>query len=79
MANKPSVVIKKTDSKKNESSATGIFKMDEYGRITLDTPDYGEVGLEPIVEELNLLNQIVEVKLTLKDEVVENVSYLEIC
>lgn len=79
MANKPSVIIKKTDSKKNESVVTGILCMDENGRITLDTPDNGEVTLEPIIEELGLLNQLVEIKLTLKDEVIETVSYLEIC
>ena len=78
MAGKPTVIIKKTDTKKNEATITGLFHMDENGRITLDTPDNGEVALEPIIEELSLQDAVVEIKLVLKDEFVDTIMYSEI-
>lgn len=74
---KKSTQIKKTDTKKIEFVTTGVLRLDEEtGRITVDTTDYGVVELEPVIYEMELNNQVVEVKLTLKDELVDDVDYL---
>ena len=75
---KPSVMIKKTDLTKDEASIVGTFNMDDNGRVNLETPDYGEVGLEPIVAELDLLGKTVEIKVTAKNENAEVIDYLDI-
>lgn len=75
---KPSVMIKKTDLTKDEASIVGTFNMDDNGRVYLETPDYGEVGLEPIVVELDLLGKTVEIKKKKKNENAEVIDYLDI-
>lgn len=76
---KKSTQIKKTDTKKIEFVTTGVLLLDEEtGRITVETTDYGTVELEPVIYEMELNNQVVEVKLTLKDELVDDVDYLEL-
>lgn len=76
---KKSTLIKKTDSKKVEFVVTGKLHIDdETGRITVETTDYGIVELEPVIYELELANQVVELKILLKDELVDDIDYLEL-
>ena len=76
---KKSTLIKKTDSKKVEFVVTGKLHIDdETGRITVETTDYGIVELEPVIYELELAGQVVELKFVLKDELIDELEYLEI-
>ncbi len=76
---KKSTLIKKTDSKKVEFVVTGKLHIDdETGRITVETTDYGIVELEPVIYELELANQVVELKLLNKIESIEDMEYLEL-
>lgn len=76
---KKSTLIKKTDSKKVEFVVTGKLQIDdETGRITVETTDYGIVELEPVIYELELAGQVVELKFVLKDELIDELEYLEI-
>ena len=76
---KKSTLIKKTDSKKVEFVVTGKLQIDdETGRITVETTDYGIVELEPVIYELELAGQVVELKFVLKDELSDELEYLEI-
>lgn len=76
---KKSTLIKKTDSKKVEFVVTGKLQIDdETGRITVETTDYGIVELEPVIYELELANQVVELKLLNKIESIEDMEYLEL-
>lgn len=76
---KKSTLIKKTDSKKVEFVVTGKLQIDdETGCITVETTDYGIVELEPVIYELELANQVVELKLLNKIESIEDMEYLEL-
>ena len=76
---KKSTLIKKTDSKKVEFVVTGKLQIDdETGRITVETTDYGIVELEPVIYELELAGQVVELKLLNKIESIEDMEYLEL-
>jgi len=76
---KKTVNIKQTSTDKVEVVATGKLILSEENALTLDTPDYGVVDINKIATELNLFGQIIEVKLTLKDEEISEIDLLEIC
>lgn len=75
---KKTVNIKQTSTDKVEVLATGKLVLSEDNALTLDTPDYGVVDINKIATEMNLFNQIVEVRLVLKDEEISDIDYLEL-
>lgn len=76
---KKTVNIKQTSTDKVEVLATGKLILSEENALTLDTPDYGVVDINKIATELNLFGQVVEVKLTLKEEEISEIDVLELC
>ena len=75
---KASTTIVKTDSSKVEFKTEGKLLVTQNGGLVVETPDYGLIDILNYVNELNLLNENVEVKVTLKEECKEEIDPTEI-
>ena len=75
---KPSTVITKKDSKEGLIKSKGILRLDENGRIYIDTDDFGVMDIVAFIEELGMNGTEVEIKIQAKDELVDEVDPLAI-
>ena len=75
---KPSTVITKKDSKEGLIKSKGILRLDENGRIYIDTDDFGIMDIVAFIEELGMNGTEVEIKIQAKDELVDEVDPLAI-
>lgn len=75
---KPSTVITKKDSKEGLIKSKGILRLDENGRIYIDTEDFGLMDIVVFIDELGLNGAEVELKIQAKAEEVEDLDPLAI-
>ena len=75
---KPSTVITKKDSKEGLIKSKGILRLDENGRIYIDTDDFGVMDIVAFIDELGLRDVEVELKIQAKEEVTDEVDPLSV-
>lgn len=75
---KVSTVLKTTETVKAEIKSVGILRVDESGKLFVETDDFGTINILEVVKELNLINVEVEVKITAKEETVNDIDPLAI-
>lgn len=75
---KPSTTIVKTDTSKVEFKSEGKLVLNANGQLVVETSDYGDVDILQCANELRLLGENVEVKITLKQEEKEEIDPLEL-
>lgn len=75
---KVSTVLKTTETVKAEIKSVGILRVDENGKLFVDTDDFGTIDVLEVVKELNLINVEVELKITAKEETVNDIDPLAI-
>ena len=75
---KPSTVITKKDSKEGLIKSKGILRLDENGRIYIDTDDFGIMDIVAFIDELGLRDVEVELKIQAKEELTDEVDPLSI-
>ena len=75
---KPSTVITKKDSKEGLIKSKGILRLDENGRIYIDTDDFGVMDIVAFIDELGLRDVEVELKIQAKEELTDEVDPLSV-
>lgn len=75
---KVSTVIARKDTKEGLIKSKGILRLDENGRIYIDTDDFGVMDIVAFIEELGMNGTEVEIKIQAKDELVDEVDPLAI-
>ena len=75
---KASTVLKTTETVKAEIKSAGILRVDENGKLFVDTDDFGIIDVLEVVKELNLIDVEVELKITAKEETVNDIDPLAI-
>mgnify|MGYP006974350545 CR=1 FL=1 len=75
---KPSTVVSKKDIKEGLIQSKGILRVDEAGRIYMDTDDLGVLDIVAFIDELNLRDVEVELKIKAKEEEVDELDPLAI-
>ena len=73
-----STVITKKDSKEGLIKSKGILRLDENGRIYIDTEDFGLMDIVAFIDELGLRDVEVELKIQAKEELTDEVDPLAI-
>lgn len=75
---KISTVVAKKDTKEGLIKSKGILRLDENGRMYVDTEDLGLMDIVAFIDELGLNGAEVEVKIQAKAEVVDDLDPLAI-
>lgn len=75
---KISTVVAKKDTKEGLIKSKGILRLDENGRMYVDTEDLGLMDIVAFIDELGLNGTEVEVKIQAKAEVVDDLDPLAI-
>lgn len=75
---KVSTLVKTTEAVTAEIKTKGILRVQEDNTIIVDTEDFGEMNILALIDELNLRNVEVEIKITAKQEVVNDIDPLAI-
>ena len=75
---KVSTVISRKDTKEGLIKSKGILRLDDSGRIYIDTDDFGVMDIVAFIEELGMNGTEVEIKIQAKDELVDEVDPLAI-
>ena len=75
---KVSTLVKTTEAVTAEIKTKGILLVQPDNQIIIDTEDFGEMNLLALIDELNLRNVEVEIKITAKQEVVNDIDPLAI-
>ena len=75
---KISTVVSRKNTLEGLIKTKGILRIDENGRIMIDTEDLGLMDVVAMVDELNLRDVEVELKIQAKEEVVDEVDPLSI-
>lgn len=75
---KISTVISRKDTKEGLIKSKGILRLDEAGRIYIDTEDLGLMDIVAFIDELGLRDVEVELKIQAKAELVDEVDPLAI-
>lgn len=75
---KPSTVITKKDSKEGLIKSKGILRLDENGRIYIETEDFGVMDIVAFIDELGLRDVEVELKIQAKEETTDEVDPLSV-
>lgn len=73
-----STVVAKKDTKEGLIKSKGILRLDENGRMYVDTEDLGLMDIVAFIDELGLNGAEVEVKIQAKAEVVDDLDPLAI-
>lgn len=73
-----STVVAKKDTKEGLIKSKGILRLDENGRMYVDTEDLGLMDIVAFIDELGLNGTEVEVKIQAKAEVVDDLDPLAI-
>ena len=75
---KVSTVIARKDTKEGLIKSKGILRLDENGRIYIDTEDFGVMDIVAFIDELGLRDFEVELKIQAKEELTDEVDPLSI-
>lgn len=75
---KVSTVLKTTETVKAEIKSVGILRVDENGKLFVDTDDFGLLDILSFVDELHLRDVEVEFKITAKQETEDEVDPLSV-
>ena len=75
---KVSTVLKTTETVKAEIKSVGILRVDENGKLFVDTEDFGLLDILSFIDELHLRDVEVELKITAKQETEEELDPLAI-
>lgn len=75
---KVSTVIKTSETVKAEIKSVGILRVDENGKLFVDTEDFGTMDILSFIDELHLRDVEVELKITAKQETEEELDPLAI-
>ena len=75
---KVSTVISRKDTKEGLIKSKGILRLDDSGRIYIDTEDFGLMDIVAFIDELGLRDVEVELKIQAKEELTDEVDPLAI-
>lgn len=75
---KVSTVLKTTETVKAEIKSVGILRVDENGKLFVDTEDFGLLDILSFIDELHLRDVEVELKITAKQETEDDVDPLSV-
>lgn len=75
---KVSTVIKTSETVKAEIKSVGILRVDENGKLFVDTEDFGLLDILSFIDELHLRDVEVELKIIAKQETEDDVDPLSI-
>lgn len=75
---KASTVLKTTETVKAEIKSVGILRVDDNGKLYVDTEDYGLLDILSFIDELHLRDVEVEVKIIAKQETEDEVDPLSV-
>ena len=75
---KISTVVSRKNTIEGLIKTKGILRIDEQGRILIDTDDLGLMDVLAMIDELNLRDVEVELKIQAKEETVDEVDPLSI-
>ena len=75
---KASTVLKTTETVKAEIKSIGILRVDESGKVFVDTDDFGLLDILSFIDELHLRDVEVELKITAKQETEDEVDPLSV-
>ena len=78
MLGKISTVVKTTEAITAEIKTKGILRVQEDNTLIVDTEDFGDMNILALIDELNLRNVEVEIKITAKQEVVNDIDPLTV-
>lgn len=78
MLGKISTVVKTTEAVTAEIKTKGILRVQEDNTLVVDTEDFGDMNILALIDELNLRNVEVEIKITAKQEVVNDIDPLSV-
>ena len=78
MLGKISTVVKTTEAVTAEIKTKGILRVQEDNTLVVDTEDFGDMNILALIDELNLRNVEVEIKITAKQEVVNDIDPLTV-
>lgn len=77
MAKVSTTVIKK-DTRQTEIKSKGILRLDENGRVYIETDDFGVMDILAFIDELELRDKEVELRIAEKAETTEDIDPLAI-
>lgn len=75
---KVSTMVKTTEAITAEIKTKGILRVQEDNTLIVDTEDFGDMNILALIDELNLRNVEVEIKITAKQEVVNDIDPLTV-
>ena len=75
---KVSTMVKTTEAVTAEIKTKGILRVQEDNTLVVDTEDFGEMNVLALIDELNLRNVEVEIKITAKQEIIDDIDPLTI-
>lgn len=75
---KVSTVIKTSETVKAEIKSVGILRVDDNGKLFVDTEDFGTMDILSFIDELHLRDVEVELKITAKQETEEELDPLSV-
>ena len=75
---KASTVLKTTETVKAEIKSVGILRVDENGKLFVDTEDFGLLDILSFIDELHLRDVEVELKIIAKQETEDDVDPLSV-
>ena len=75
---KASTVLKTTETVKAEIKSVGILRVDESGKLFVETDDFGLLDILSFIDELHLRDVEVELKITAKQETEDEVDPLSV-
>ena len=75
---KVSTVLKTTETVKAEIKSVGILRVDEIGKLFVETDDFGLLDILSFIDELHLRDVEVELKITAKQETEDEVDPLSV-
>lgn len=73
-----STVIKTSETVKAEIKSVGILRVDDNGKLFVDTEDFGTMDILSFIDELHLRDVEVELKITAKQETEEELDPLSL-
>lgn len=75
---KVSTVLKTTETVKAEIKSVGILRVNESGKLFVETDDFGLLDILSFIDELHLRDVEVELKITAKQETEDEVDPLSV-
>jgi hypothetical protein len=75
---KVSTMVKTTEAVTAEIKTKGVLRVQEDNTLVVETDDFGDMNILALIDELNLRNVEVEIKITAKQEVVNEVDPLTV-